>query len=161
MEINEGKMNPLFWMIFLSVLPISELRGGIVYAILNGINPVTAFVVCVFFNILIIPVIFFFLDYVNHFLLKIKLWDKFFNFYLNRKIGKIKRKYEVLGFLMLFLFVAVPAPGTGAYTGVLLSWFFKLDRKKSFLVIALGVVTAGAIVTLTTLGGISLFNFVW
>jgi len=53
-------MNTIIWTIILSILPISELRGGIPYAILNGINPITAFLLAVLANIIIIPIIFFF-----------------------------------------------------------------------------------------------------
>ncbi len=125
--------------ILLSMLPISELRGAIPYAILRaGINPFTAFFVAVLANILIIPIIFFFLDKIHNILLRINPYKKLFNFYIERKVAKVKKKYETLELLALFFFVAIPAPGTGAYTGVLLSWFFELDRKKSFAVIALG-----------------------
>ena len=145
--------------IILAILPISELRGAIPYAILKaGINPFTAFFIAVFANILIIPLIFFFLDYIHKYLLKIRVYEKFFNFYITRKVEKVKRKYETLEMFVLFLFVAIPAPGTGAYTGVLLAWFFGLDRKKSFAIIALGVITAGIITTLLTISGIGLFN---
>jgi uncharacterized membrane protein len=144
--------------IVLSMLPISELRGAIPYAILNNINPFTAFFVAVLANILIIPFIFFFLDNLHELFLKIRWYKKLFDFYINKKVEKIKNKYETLGLLVLFFFVAIPAPGTGAYTGVLLSWFFELDRKKSFAVIALGVITAGIITTLLTVGGLGLFK---
>ncbi len=76
-------------------------------------------------------------------------------------MDKVKRKYESLGLAILFLFVAIPAPGTGAYTGVLLSWFFELDRKKSFATIALGVIVAGIITTLLTLTGKGLFGLIF
>lgn len=152
-------MNPLIVTIILSALPISELRGAIPYAILKaGINPVTAFSVAVLANIIIIPIIFFFLDHIHHFLLKNKSYEKFFNYYINRKVEKVKNKYQTLTLLALLFFVAIPAPGTGAYTGVLLSWFFKLDRKKSFMVIASGVIIAGLITTLVTLGGLGIFR---
>ena len=154
-------MNPLIWTIILSMLPISELRGGIPYAILNNIPPITAFFIAVLANILIIPIIFFFLDYLHDFFLNIKVYNKLFNFYINKKIEKIKNKYETLEFFALFLFVAIPAPGTGAYTGVLLSWIFKLNRRKSFLVIALGIITAGIITTLLTLTGKGLFSLIF
>ena len=62
-------MHPLIWTIIWSILPISELRGGIPYAILKGINPITAFLVAVLANIIIIPIIFFFLDHIHEFLL--------------------------------------------------------------------------------------------
>ena len=153
-------MNPFIITIILSMLPISELRGAIPYAILKaGINPFTAFLIAVFANIFIIPFIFFFLDYLHHIFLRISTYRKLFNFYINKKVEKIKKKYETLELLVLFLFVAIPAPGTGAYTGVLLSWFFELDRKKSFAVIALGVITAGIITTLLTVGGLEIFRF--
>jgi len=151
-------MNAWILTIIGTVLPVLELRWGIPYAILNNIHPVPAFFICVLLNILIIPIIFFFLDYLNHFLLKIPLWNRFFNYYLNKKVGKVVRKYKELSFFVLFLFVAIPFPGTGAYTGVLLSWFFKLNKKKSFITIALGVLVAGIIVTILTLLGRSLFS---
>ena len=151
-------MNPWILTIIGTIMPILELRWGIPYAILNGINPLKAFLVCVLLNILIIPIIFFFLDYINKYLMRIKSWNKFFTYYLNKKIDKVKRKYEVLGFFVLFLFVAIPFPGTGAYTGVLLAWFFKLDRKKSIVTIALGVLAAGIITTMLTIFGISFFK---
>jgi len=155
-------MSALIWTIILSILPISELRGAIPYAILKaGINPFTAFFVAVLANIIIISIIFFFLDYIHGFLLNIKSYEKLFHYYINRKVNKVKQKYETLGLFVLFLFVAIPAPGTGAYTGVLLSWFFKLNRKKSFYIIALGVITAGIITTLLTITGKTLFNLIF
>jgi len=151
-------MNPWILTIIGTIMPVLELRWGIPYAILNGINPLNAFLICVILNILIIPIIFFFLDYINKYLMRIKTWNRFFTYYLNKKIDKVKRKYEVLGFFVLFLFVAIPFPGTGAYTGVLLAWFFKLDRKKSIVTIALGVLAAGIITTMLTIFGISFFK---
>ncbi len=145
--------------IILSMLPISELRGSIPYAILEaGINPFTAFLIAVLANILIIPLFFFFLDYVHKSFIKIKIYERFFKFYIDKKVKKIKKKYEQLELFVLFFFVAIPAPGTGAYTGVLLSWFFELDRKKGFATIALGVITSGIITTLITLGCLGIFR---
>ncbi len=153
-------MNPLFWIIILSILPVSELRGAIPYAILKaGINPISAFLIAVFLNILIIPVLFFFLDYINKFLLKIRAYKRFFEYYVNKKTSKIRKRYETLSLFAVFLFVAIPFPGTGAYTGILLSWVFKLNRIKSIAVIALGVIAAGLITTFITIGGLGIFNF--
>tara|TARA_Y100000310_G_C20652730_1_gene800338 strand:- start:1732 stop:2196 length:465 start_codon:yes stop_codon:yes gene_type:complete len=154
-------MNPWILTIILSILPISELRGAIPYAILNGISISDAFLIAVFFNILIIPIIFFFLDYIHKFLLNLKWYKRLFDYYINKKVEKVKKKYETLELLALFLFVAIPAPGTGAYTGVLLSWFFKLNRKRSFFIIALGVITAGIITTILTLTGKGLFSLIF
>ena len=77
-------MSALIWTIILSILPISELRGGIPYAILRVINPITAFLIAVLANIIIIPIIFFFLDHIHGFLLKIKSYEKLFNFYIEK-----------------------------------------------------------------------------
>jgi len=140
------------------MLPILELRFAIPYGIINGINPFLVFFIAVFANILVIPLIFFFLDNIHGLFLKSRKYEKFFNFYITKKVNKVKRKYETLEMFALFLFVAIPAPGTGAYTGVLLSWFFKLNRKKGFAIIALGVITAGIITTLLTIGSLGLFN---
>lgn len=150
-------INPLLIALILSILPISELRAGIPYAILNGISPITAFFLCTLANIIVIPIVFFFLDYVNDFLMNIKIWEKFFVKYVDHKVNKIKSKYEYLSYFILFLFVAIPAPGTGAYTGVLLAWFFKMKKKTSFYVIAGGVIVAGIITTILMLLGIGFF----
>ena len=60
-------------------------------------------------------------------------------------------------YLVLFSFVAVPFPASGAYTGCIIAWLFKLHRKKSILTIASGVVAAGIVVTLASLGILNLF----
>ena len=128
------------------------MRGGLTYAILNKLPILPIFFICVFFNILIIPFLFLFLDFINPYLLKINYYKRFFDFVLNKRIEKLKKKYETLTFLLLFLFVAIPTPGTGAYTGVLLSWFFKMNRKQSYLIIALGVFVAGILTLMFLIG---------
>jgi len=74
-----------------------------------------------------------------------------------KKVDKFEKRYETLGFLALVLFVSIPLPGTGAWTGCLISWSLGLDRKKSIIVISLGVLIAGIIILLGTLGFINLF----
>ena len=87
---------------------------------------------------------------------RIKQAESNFRNYLNegkiKKIDKFERRYSALGFVTLVLFVAVPLPGTGAWTGSILSWILGLDRKKSILAISLGVVLAGILVFAGTLG---------
>ena len=151
-------MYVLIFTLILSILPVLELRAGIPYAILNGLNPLTSFFVCVLANILVIPFMFFFLDYANSYFLKIKLWNKFFHFYLEKKITKFSKKSSIMSFFLLFLFVVLPFPGTGAYTGCLLAWIFELDRKKSFATIGLGLIIAGILVTIATILGVSMWS---
>lgn len=153
----------LIWIIFLSILPVSELRGGMIYSVVAGINPLTAFFICTIANILAIFIAFFFLDCINKWLMKMGWYRNFFNSYLEKKREKIKsleKSYSNYGFLALATFVAIPLPGTGAWTGCLISWILGLDRKKSILVIILGVIGAGIIVLLSALGIINLIKLV-
>ena len=158
-------MNQLILAIILTILPISELRGGmpiaVDYAIKNGLSIFPIFLMILSFNILVIFLIFFFLDFFHERLTKIKIYNKIFNFYvekmIRKKIYKFKNKYSTLGFLALTLFVAIPFPTTGAWTGTILAWFLSLDRKKSIVAIAFGVLIAAIIMLLVSLGFINLF----
>lgn len=142
-------MDGLLKGVILSVLPISELRGGIPVAVASGVGLLPAFLSCVMANILVIIPIFFFLDYVHTYLMKIKLYNKLFTLYLERVRKRVEVKFaqQTWEYFVLFLFVAIPFPSTGAYTGCLIAWFFEMDRKRSFVTIASGVVVAGIVVT--------------
>lgn len=142
-------MDGLIKGIVLSVLPISELRGGIPIAVSSGVGLLPAFAACVAANIVVIIPVFFFLDHIHTYLMKIKFYNTLFSLYLERVRKKVEAKFaqQRWEFLVLFLFVAIPFPSTGAYTGCLIAWFFKMDRKWSFTTIASGVVVAGIVVT--------------
>lgn len=155
----------LIYAIILSILPISELRGGlpiaIIYAREHSIPMILIFSLIVMANILAIFIAFFFLDRLHHLFLRIRIYKKFFDRYVERlqkKVDKFEKKYSARGFLALTLFVAVPLPATGAWSGCLIAWLLGLDRKKSILSIALGVAIAGALVLLGTLGFLSFFS---
>ncbi|MEM0231284.1 MAG: small multi-drug export protein [Candidatus Woesearchaeota archaeon] len=145
--------------IILSMLPISEVRGGIPLAICSGSGWLEAFLICTAFNILIIFPLFFFLDYLNNILLKIKWYEHFFNRQLNSARRKVQPSVKKYGWLGLILFVGIPLPFTGAYTGTLAAWALGMERKKAILSISLGVLMAGVIVTIVTLSGISWLRF--
>jgi uncharacterized membrane protein len=149
----------LLWAIILTIMPVTELRVGlpvaILYAIEQGIPVGLIFCLIVLLNILIIFFIFYFLDHLHHIFLKCNLYKKLFGKYLGKfqkKVDTFEKKYETLGFFALVLFVAVPLPGTGAWTGCLLSWLVGLDRMKSILAISIGVVIAGLFILFGTLG---------
>jgi uncharacterized membrane protein len=152
-------MNAIIQAIVWSILPISELRGGIPIAIANGISPLFAFLICVIANILVIPIVFFFLDHIHSFFMKIKIYESLFNKYIEKKRGKLEKyigtKWE---FVVLMLFVGIPLPITGAYTGTLLAWFFNVDRKEAYKALSLGVVVAGVVVSLVVYLGIAAFG---
>ena len=146
-------MNPLLQSIILSMLPIAELRGGIPLAIYNRIHPLLAFAVCVAANMIIVPIVYIFLDYLHHHFLTWKWYKKVFDHFLERARKKTHPYVEKYGYWGLAVFVAVPLPMTGAYTGTLAAWFFGMEKKKAFLAIAAGVVIAGIIVTGVVLSG--------
>ena len=152
-------MNNILITILLSISPISELRGGMPYAIAVAKLPVlNAFLISVISNIAIIAVIFLFLDFLHKHLHKIVLYKKVFDSlvaYVRKKSSQLESQINRYGFLALIVFVAIPLPVTGAWTGSLIAWLLNLDRKKSLLAIALGVIISGVIVLLATLGVIN------
>lgn len=143
-----GKYVLLF---IISLLPILELRGGLIAAALLDIPPTWAFIVCFLSNILIIPFVLFLIEGILNILSKIKFFNKMIE-WLKKKTLKKKETIEKYGYLGIFLFVAVPLPGSGAWTGCLLAVLLGLDKKKSFLAALLGVLAAGIIMLLFSYG---------
>lgn len=134
--------------IFTSLLPVSELRGAIPLAILKFKFPLwKAFILSIIGNT--IPVIFltFLLKIIEKYVSKIKIFNKVFDSLKKRalKRKKIYEKYEIFG---IYIFVAIPLPFTGAWTGCLLSYLLMLNPLKSFISIFFGIITAGLIVSL-------------
>ena len=154
----------LFYALLLTIMPLTELRLGlpvaIAYAIEESVSISLIFLLVILLNILLIFFIFYFLDHLHFYFMKIRFYKKNFEFFLKRfqkKVDKFEKRHETLGFLALVLFVAVPLPLTGAWSGCLVSWLLGLDRKKSILSISLGVLIAGILVLMGTLGFINLF----
>jgi uncharacterized membrane protein len=143
-----------FWIIFLSFLPISELRGAIPFAIAKNIPWYSACAIAVLCNALVAPVCWIFLSTLNKLFLKIPLYKKFFGRFIERSRSKLQQKVERWGWLGVTLFVAIPLPITGAWTGTLGAWVMGLSKRKAMLAVALGVAAAGIIVTVVTLLGI-------
>lgn len=150
--------------VLLTVVPMIELRGGLPVALyaIKGSGPLIfllTFLLIVVINIILIFLLFLFLETLHHKLLKWKFYNKHFEKYLTRiqrKSHKITKKQGLSMFFSLFLFVAIPLPLTGAYTGVLLAWFLDLDKSKSIIAIASGILVAGILIFLFSTGMISL-----
>jgi uncharacterized membrane protein len=149
----------LFYAILLSLLPIAEIRGGIPYAIANNINPFIAYFICVGANVLAFPIVFFFLEFLHPLFLKIDLYKNLFDKFVIKTREKLNDKIKKYGFWGLMLFVMIPLPVTGAYTGSFAAWLFNIPKKKAFLSVVLGVVISGIIVTTIMLTGIEAFQF--
>jgi uncharacterized membrane protein len=144
---------------FLSLLPISELRGAIPFAITQGMSIPVAYMYCVALNALVGPLLYLFLFSV-HKLLSLWGWYKrTFDRLIQRARDKIHAKVEKFGYWGVMLFVAVPLPITGAYTGTLGAWVLGLDAKRTFLAVLAGVIISGAVVTLISYLGIEAFSF--
>jgi uncharacterized membrane protein len=155
----------LIYAILLTLMPITELRVGlplaISYALEENIPIFLIFILILFVNILLIFFIFYFLDKIHSLLMKTRFYKKMFNKFLKRfqkRVDKFEEKHQKKGFWGLVLFVAVPLPGTGAWSGCLLSWILDLNRKKSILAISIGITIAGIIILLGSLGFVKLFN---
>jgi len=149
----------IIWSIIWSILPISELRGGIPYAIANDVNPFLAYFICVGANILAFPIVFLFLESLHPLFLKIGIYQKLFDKVVLKTRKKLETKIKKYGFWGLMLFVMIPLPITGAYTGSLAAWLFYIPKKKAFISVVLGVIISGIIVTIISLSGIEAFNF--
>ena len=141
---------------FLSALPISELRGAIPLALAVYKMPVfPAYIFAVLGNI--VPVIFLllYLKPFTDFLGRWVLLKMFFNWLFKRTRLNNQKKYEKYGALFLLFFVAIPLPITGAWTGSVAAFIFGIRFWYAFPTIAGGVMIAGIIVTLASLGVIS------
>lgn len=147
-QIPFGKELTIF---FISCLPILELRGGILAASLLHVNPVVAFIVCFIGNVLPIPFILWLITPLFNQLKKWKKIEPFVTRLENKAISK-KEKIEKFQFFGLLLFVGIPFPGTGAWTGTLIASMINMDKKKALLASILGVVLAGLIMLIMSYG---------
>lgn len=143
--------------LFISMVPVIELRGAIPYATGMGLSPWIAIPVAMIGNLIPVPFIILFIK-------KIFAWMRKQSGWLNRIVDKMeakaeKNKEKVLkyAFWGLTLFVAIPLPGTGAWTGALVAAMLDMPLKKAFPSILIGVVGAGIIIAFVSYGAAELF----
>jgi uncharacterized membrane protein len=131
--------------VIVSMLPVSELRGAIPLALSFGMPIAKAFWLSVSGNIILIAPALFLFEPVSGFLRKFKIWSRFFDWVFERtqKNSEVIQRYESLGLLM---FVAIPLPMTGAWSGVIAATLFKIKFRYAFIAITAGVLIAGLIV---------------
>lgn len=137
----------------LALAPISELRGAIPFAVLRGISLPVAVLISIGFNALVPLVVFVFLSTLHKFLYRWNLYRGFFDRFVEKTRMKVHPKVEKYGYLGLLLFVAIPLPVTGAWTGTLGAWILGMQKRKAVPAIIAGVCIAGIIV------GIMVFAF--
>ncbi|MBP3329517.1 MAG: small multi-drug export protein [Clostridia bacterium] len=137
----------------ISLLPILELRGGLIAANLLGVKLIPAFIICFIGNMLPIPFILLFIEKIFDWLRDKKGLGKVVR-YCEKKADKNRDKIDKYGYWGLLILVAIPLPGTGGWTGALVAALMRLDIKKSLPVIAAGVLIAGIIVSLVMYGAV-------
>ena len=143
--------------VVVSMAPVLELRFGIPWGVAHGLSHFAAFVAAVIGNMIPIP---FIVVYIR----RIFKWMRRHLPQLDRVVDKLEAKAHLKGrkvtkyrYLGLYIFVAIPLPGTGAWTGALVAAFLNMPLRKALVSIFFGVITAGVIVTALTYGVISVF----
>jgi len=132
-----------------TVIPWIELRGSIPIGIGTGLDPMFVFIFALAANIIIIPVIYYGLDiFYNNFFIKFRICRMLVERVRKRGTKYIK-KYGIFG---LIIFVGIPLPGTGAYSGTMLAWLLGMKKRESFVSIGIGVTIAAVAVTLFSVG---------
>jgi len=148
------------WIIagFLSIAPISELRGAIPYALANGMPVAAAFIYCVVMNCLASLLYYSFLVTLHRVFYRIGLYRRIFDRFIEKTRKKVGPSIEKYGAAGLAVFVAVPLPVTGAITGTVGGWILGIEKRKLFPSVFAGVLVAGIIVTLISYFGIEAFS---
>jgi len=146
-----------FWVLFISMVPIIELRGAIPVGATLGLEWYWNYIICVIGNMIPVPFILLFIRYIFKWMKGTKL-KKIAEFFEN--IG-LKNKDKVVKYATfgLFLFVAIPLPGTGAWTGALVASMLDMRMKYALPSIFLGVLCAGVIMSLASYGFVSFLGF--
>ena len=145
---------------FISMVPLIELRGAIPYSQIFGLPIVPSFIICIIGNMVPIPIIYLFAR-------KVLIWGadkpvigKFFTFCLEKGEKGGKKLQEKAGrglFLALLLFVGIPVPGTGAWTGTLAASILDIDFKSTVAAVLLGILLAGVIMMTLSFVGVNIF----
>ncbi|MDE6899615.1 MAG: small multi-drug export protein [Oscillospiraceae bacterium] len=155
--LTQGPVGEFCFTILVSMVPIVELRGGIPFGVTLGLPVWAAYLAAVIGNILPVP---FILVYIR----RIFQWMRRRLPRLNRLVDKLERKAHLKGrrvtkykYLGLMLFVAIPLPGTGAWTGALAAAFLDMPLRKAIPSIFAGILIAGIVISILTFGVASLF----
>ena len=143
------------WIFFISMVPLIELRGAIPVSQGLGLPLLQSYIVCVIGNMVPVPIIYFFARKVLEWGADKPVIGKFFTFCLVKGVHGGKKLQEKAGrglFVALLLFVGIPLPGTGAWTGTLAASLLDMDFKSSVAAVMLGVLLAGVIMGLASAG---------
>ena len=147
---------------FISMVPFIELRLGVPYAVVHGLDYFPALIVCAIGNMLPVPFIYFFARKVLVWGCDKKYIGSFFTYCLEKGQHGGRKLTQRAGrqglFVALMLFVGIPLPGTGAWTGTLAASFLNMGIKSTSLAVCLGVIIAGIIMGIVSLTGVHVFG---
>ena len=138
----------------ISLMPILELRGGLIAAALLGLSPLKSYIICMIGNILPVPFILLLINKILSWMRTSRHFSKIAN-WLDKKVEKHKGQIEKYGYLGVILFVGIPLPGTGAWTGSLIASVLEMNKKKTFLAVCVGVIMASIIMMILSFGVIA------
>lgn len=141
-----------------SVSPLGEAKFGIPYALLNGVNIYLAFLFCFVANVMVFPIMTFFLDVINRYFVRWYYYKKAAIYVARRAKSGAGNNVKKYGFWGLMIFVLVPIPGTGVYAGTIAAYLFGIERKPAFLANTIGIFISCLIVWVTTLLAMKGFN---
>ncbi len=151
-ETLSGFLPPELIVFFVSMIPILELRGGMIVASLYGFNLFKAFALCITGNLIPIPFILWLITPVFTWMKGRRIFRKMVEKLESKATGKKSEQIRKASFWGLLLFVGIPLPGTGAWTGALIAALLNLDKKQSWLAATLGVCLAAAIMAVISYG---------
>ena len=150
--LTETPAGEFLFTMLVSMVPVIELRGGIPFGMAQGLEPVAAFFASIIGNMIPVPFIVVYIRRIFH-------WMRRHMPRLNHLVDKLEEKAHLKGatvtkykYLGLCIFVAIPLPGTGAWTGALVAAFLDMPLRKALPSIFLGVIIAGIVVTLVSTG---------
>lgn len=144
--------NPYVIITLLTFLPFLELRASIPYGILIAKMPwYEVFIIASIMNIILGPILYFFLDKVIHWFFFIKPFKKWYHKRLEKAQKKAEPYVKKYGLLGVSIFIGIPLPGSGVYTGALVSYIFNLGYKKFFYATVIGILIAAIAVTIITM----------
>lgn len=156
-------MKKYIWIFLIAMVPVVELRGAIPIAIGMGLPTVPAIVVSVLGNIVPVPFIYFFARKFLHWGAQRRVIGRFCSVFLVKGERAGQKLVEKAGrgglFVALMLFVGIPLPGTGAWTGTLAASFLNMGFKSTTAAVSLGVVIAGVIMAVTSSGLFAVLGF--
>ena len=152
-------MNPIIELILITLAPFLELRASIPYGILGlRMNWLTVAVICIVVNIILGIIVYFLLDKFVDLVVRIKWISKIYDKIVIKTRHKIEKYVEKYGEFGMALFIGIPLPGSGVYSGALGSYLIGLGYKKFIIANIIGVVIAGVIVTLVVVSGSGVFS---